>query len=129
MHTYQNPEACTADRIADLQARMTWTEKVRQLSGRYWGKTPAGYNADIDEPTIREQLADGIGQICQLGKRRRRDEIARLANRAQQVLRDHTRLGIPALIHEETLHGMIARDVTALAEPLHLGSTWDPDLV
>ena len=78
---------------------------------------------------MQQELVNGIGQICQLGKRRTRDEVAVLANRAQAVLCNQTRLGIPALIHEETLHGMIANGVTSLAAPLHLAATWNPTLV
>jgi beta-glucosidase len=129
MHPYQDPARSNQERIEDLLGRMSWKEKVLQLSARHWGRTPSENWADIEESEMRELLADGIGQICQLGKRRTRPEIARLANRVQRVLRDHTRLGIPALIHEETLHGMIAREVTSLPEPLHLASTWNPELV
>jgi beta-glucosidase len=126
---YQDPTLPIAQRVADLLSLMTPREKVKQLSACYWGRTPKGKWADISETEMKEHLADGIGQICQLGKRRTRDEVAKLANRTQKVLREHSRLGIPALIHEETLHGMIAQGVSSLAAPLHLAASWNPALV
>lgn len=115
-------------RVADLLARMTIEEKVAQLSARYWGRTPKGDWADIDETQMAAAIPHGIGQICQLGKRRRRRDAAVHANRVQRVCR-RTRLGIPALVHEETLHGMIAEGVTCLPGPLTMAASWDPALV
>lgn len=126
---YRDPALPVAARVADLLARMTPRELVLQLSARYWGRTPTGMFADIPEAEMATALADGIGQICQLGKRRTRREAAVLANRVQRVCRERTRLGIPALIHEETLHGMIANSVTCLPGPMTLAASWDPGLV
>lgn len=126
---YQNIELSVEERVEDLIGRMTWEEKVLQLSSRYWGRSPSGQFADISEEEMAEQLRQGIGQICQLGKRRSRSEVAVLANRTQKVLKERSRLGIPAIVHEETLHGMIANGVTALGTPLHLAATWDPTLI
>jgi beta-glucosidase len=41
----------------------------------------------------------------------------------------NTRLGIPILFHEESLHGLAARDATAFPQAIGLASTWDPALV
>ena len=43
--------------------------------------------------------------------------MARLANEIQRFLIEETRLGIPAIIHEETLHGLLARDAPVFASP------------
>jgi len=125
---YKDPDRPIDERVADLLGRMTREEKVMQLCACYWGKNSDRFH-DISEEEMAAQVPLGIGQICQLGKRRTRDETARLANRVQRVLSEQTRLGIPAIVHEETLHGMIANGVTALAAPLHLAATWDPELV
>ncbi len=42
---------------------------------------------------------------------------------------EHTRLGIPILMHEESLHGYVARGATSFPQAIALASTWDPDLV
>jgi beta-glucosidase len=124
-----DPRRTIAEKVADLLARMTPAEKVAQLSARHWGRTPSGQWAELPDDLFVREIPHGIGQICQLGKRRPRAEAARLANRVQRFCREQTRLGIPALCHEETLHGMIAADVTCLPTPLTLGATWLPDAV
>ncbi len=129
MLPYQDPTLPITRRVEDLLARMTPAEKVAQLSARYWGKTGSGLFSELPDALFAEQIPLGIGHICQLGKRRPRSEAAVLANRVQRFCREKTRLGIPAIVHEETLHGMIANDVTCLPEPLTLAATWDPALV
>ncbi len=48
---------------------------------------------------------------------------------AQKWAMEETRLGIPILFHEESLHGFAAKDATAFPQSIGLASTWDPDLV
>ena len=38
-------------------------------------------------------------------------------------------VGIPALIHEESLHGVMARDATCFPQSIGQAATWDPDIV
>ena len=40
--------------------------------------------------------------------------VAALANEIQRFLVEETRLGIPAIVHEECLHGLVARDARVL---------------
>ena len=42
---------------------------------------------------------------------------------------EETRLGIPALFHDEIAHGFLAGDATVFPTPPALGSTWDTTLV
>ena len=42
---------------------------------------------------------------------------------------EETRLGIPVLFHEESLHGFAAKDATAFPQSIGLASTWNPDLI
>ncbi len=51
------------------------------------------------------------------------------ANDIQRYLVEHTRLGIPAIVHEESTAGLCARDATQFPQAIGLASTWDPDLV
>ncbi|MBU6191500.1 MAG: glycoside hydrolase family 3 C-terminal domain-containing protein, partial [Betaproteobacteria bacterium] len=47
----------------------------------------------------------------------------------QRFLRDETRLGIPALPHDECLAGFMAQGATQFPSPLSMGATWNPALV
>jgi beta-glucosidase len=47
----------------------------------------------------------------------------------QRFLKKHTRLGIPAIIFHETLHGLYARDSTVFPQIIGMASTWNPALV
>ena len=53
----------------------------------------------------------------------------RALNRLQKFLCEETRLGIPALSHEECLVGLMARGATMFPSALVYGATWNPDLV
>ena len=53
----------------------------------------------------------------------------RSPNAIQRHLVEQTRLGIPAIVHEESTAGLCARDATQFPQAIGLASTWDPDLV
>ena len=50
-------------------------------------------------------------------------------NAVQKWLIENTRLGIPAMTHEEALHGLAAPKGTNFPIPIALASTWDPALL
>ena len=47
----------------------------------------------------------------------------------QKWLREKTRLGIPAILHEEILHGLMAVGGTNFPTPISLASSWNPELL
>ena len=51
-----------------------------------------------------------------------------LANAIQRHLVTETRLGIPAIVHEEICSGLMARDSTIFPQAIGLASTWQPEL-
>jgi beta-glucosidase len=56
-------------------------------------------------------------------------ETADYINAAQRWSMERTRLGIPMLMHEEALHGYVARGATSFPQSIALASTWDPELL
>ena len=60
---------------------------------------------------MRDRLAEGIGQVTRVAGATNLDaaEAAAAGNAIQRFLVEETRLGIPAILHEETLHGLLAR--------------------
>ncbi len=49
-------------------------------------------------------------------------------NRLQKFLLEETRLGIPAIIHEECLHGVMMEEATIFPQPIAMASSWNVSL-
>src|SRR5215213_10549075 len=133
---YKNPSLPVERRVADLLSRMTLEEKVAQLTC-LWGNRPQ-VNPQTDFSTDRgdfssakaaEVMKHGIGQIARQRERKDPRGGAKFANDVQKWLLENTRLGIPAILHDEILHGHMAQGSTSFPQPLALASSWDPDLI
>jgi beta-glucosidase len=112
-----------------LLARMTLDEKLAQL-GCVWSTQLVEDDAFSPVAATR-LLANGIGEITRIGASTGlgpRDRAA-FTNAIQRFLVEETRLGIPAIVHEESTAGLCARDATQFPQAIGLASTWDPDLV
>src|SRR5215203_2529966 len=133
---YKNPRLPVERRVADLLARMTLEEKVAQLVC-LWGERPrmgpptdsTRYGGDFSPEKARLVMKDGIGQVARQREGKDPREAAVFANVFQKWLVEQTRLGIPAIFHEEILHGLMAPKATSFPTPLALASSWDTELV
>jgi len=56
-------------------------------------------------------------------------ESAELANKIQKFALEETRLGIPVIVHDECLHGCMAKGSSIFPQSIALASSWDPDLM
>jgi beta-glucosidase len=76
-------------------------------------------------------MAHGLGQMTRPLGSRPVDPVegATAINELQRHLIEDTRLGIPAICHEECLTGLMAQGATSFPSPLNFASTWDPELV
>lgn len=119
---YKNPKATIEERVEDLLGRMNLEEKVAQL-----GSTG---NLKVENGMIkqREELRNGLGQLSRTGEQLFPKETVLLVNALQHFLVDSTRLGIPAIIHEETLHGVMMSGATVFPQAIARGSSWNVDL-
>ncbi len=126
---YRDPARPPEERAADLLARMTLDEKLAQLGGVWITDLLEQGNASRER--FAERLAHGVGHVTRLAAAtgRRPAESAALANEVQSYLLDHTRLGIPAVMHEEACAGYMARDATCYPQAIGQAATWDPPLV
>jgi beta-glucosidase len=133
---YKNPRLSVEQRVADLLSRMTLEEKIAQMTC-LWSNRPQK-NAQTDFATDRgdfspEKAAQvmkyGIGQIARQREQKGPRDGAVFANAVQKWLIENTRLGIPAIFHDEILHGHMARGSTSFPQPIALASTWDPDFI
>jgi beta-glucosidase len=136
MPDYKNARLPVERRVADLLGRMTLEEKVAQLVC-LWAERPqvrpqTDFSADLGDfspERARAVMKDGIGQIARQRERKDPREAARFANALQKWLVENTRLGIPAIFHDEILHGLMAPKATSFPTPIALASSWDTELV
>ncbi len=133
---YKNPRFPVEQRVADLLGRMTLEEKVAQLICLWQAQPEVGPQGDFstDRGDFSPEKASnvmkyGIGQIARQRERKGPREGAIFANALQKWLVENTRLGIPAILHDEILHGHMAQGSTSFPQPIALASTWDPDFI
>ncbi|HEX6732750.1 MAG TPA: glycoside hydrolase family 3 protein, partial [Pyrinomonadaceae bacterium] len=133
---YKNPRLPVERRVADLVSRMTLEEKIAQLVC-LWGSRPqvnpqtdfATDRGDFSPAKAAEVMKHGIGQIARQRERKDPREGAKFANAVQKWLIENTRLGIPAILHDEILHGHMAKGSTSFPQPIALATTWDPEFI
>jgi beta-glucosidase-like glycosyl hydrolase len=127
---YLNPQLPVERRVADLLGRMKLEEKVAQTHALWQGKRLIeDEKGDFSPEKAEAVLRNGIGEITRPSEGKGPRENALFSNAIQKYLIEHTRLGIPAILHEESLHGFAARGATSFPQAIALASTWDPDLV
>ena len=124
---FRDPATAVADRVADLLGRMTLDEKIAQL-GSAWVFQLAGPEG-FDDERATPLLSHGIGHITRIGgaSSLRAVDAAALANQIQRHLVEHTRLGIPAIVHEEICSGLMTREATIFPQALGVASTFRPE--
>ncbi len=139
MHPYKDSQLPIAKRVADLLGRMTLPEKIAQMyahwlilspDGNHRIRTDAFCQAATSED-LMEMLKLGVGQITRpLGTHPvEPKEGVRALNALQKFLVEETRLGIPAMSHEECLPGLMVKGATLFPSALNYGSTWNPELI
>lgn len=141
VEVYKDRNAPIEARVRDLLGRMTLEEKTAQMRCLWSEKSKLINREDgrFSRERAREAIANGIGQIGRpsdtvgmarpSGPHRGIDDTVAFVNAVQRFLVEETRLGIPALFHEETAHGYAALGATIFPIPPALASTWDPALV
>lgn len=124
-HTHQDP----SHRLRDLLARMTLDEKLAQLTSYWFNDLQTGQQPSL--PKMQALLKHGIGQVSRLGGSSTLppQEVARAGNQIQRFLVEHTRLGIPAILHEECCLGYLGLGGTIYPQIIGLASAWSPALV
>ena len=146
---YKDPAQSVEARVEDLLKRMTLGEKAAQLMTLWEQKAKVQTDAGVFSPEEASQnFPNGIGQFARPSDKRgvtqtnagaagasagsvNRDarDTAEYVNAAQRWAVERTRLGIPILMHEEALHGYVARGATSFPQSIALASTWDPALL
>lgn len=137
---YLNPEVPIEERLEDLLSRMTMEEKIAQTGMSNLDDWVQDYRLDpkkVEENT--HKLA--IGSVHQLhfytpeGKpwfddpKRTIAALVQCVNELQKYLVEETRLGIPAIVTGEAVHGHMAGEATVYPHAIAMSSSWDPELL
>jgi beta-glucosidase len=124
---YRDASLPREERVEDLLRRMTLDEKAAQLGSAWVFQLASGM--EVSENGA-ELLRNGLGQVTRISGASSLDAegAARLANAIQRRLVEETRLGIPAIVHEEICSGLMAREAVVFPQAIGLASTWEPDL-
>lgn len=146
--TYKDSGQSVERRVDDLLSRMTLEEKAAQLV-TVWEHKGKIQTADgtFSAGKASSAFPNGLGQIARPSDARgitqsngaagaaagipNRDarNTADYVNAAQRWAVERTRLGIPILMHEEALHGYVARGATSFPQAIGLASTWNRPLM
>lgn len=124
-------------RVETLIAEMTVTEKVAQLYGLWVGASEDGedvapnQNEMSDPIDLDALLPRGLGQLTRPFGTAPVDPAVGAVSllRTQRRIMTESRLGLPAIAHEECLAGFAAWQATAYPVPLSWGATFNPDLI
>lgn len=129
--SYKNPNLSVDKRVEDLLGRMTLEEK-------FWQMIMLPGN-DMATPGDQEQFKNGIFGLAYdaaqavdsagIGENRIAIATARRNNRVQKYFVEETRLGIPVIFYNESLHGLSQEGATAFPQSIALAATWDTTLV
>lgn len=125
---YQNPSHSINERVEDLLKEMTLIEKLAQMGSFWIHQVIDGVVLNHDKAA--QLMSNGIGQVTRVGGASNvtPKQSAKLTNSIQKWLLDHTRLKIPAVIHEESCSGYMANGATVFPQTIGVASTWDPQL-
>ena len=135
---YQNSRLSIDERVKNLLARMTLEEKAAQMQCLWMEKPndnslvskekmPLG--GEFSPVLAKQKMLHGIGQMARQREYRDARRSAEYANLVQKWLIENTRLQIPAVFHDEILHGTMGEGATVFPVPLALASSWDVDLI
>ncbi|MGX5771613.1 glycoside hydrolase family 3 N-terminal domain-containing protein [Microbacterium trichothecenolyticum] len=126
------------ERVEALLRAMTPAEKVAQL-GSHWADerdstqiiAPMQDVLSKGRPTFEEAVGDGIGHLTRVFGTApvTPRQGMELVKTSQEHLLGQTRLGIPAIVHEECLTGFTSLGATVYPTSLAWAATFDPPLV
>nr|WP_235506865.1 glycoside hydrolase family 3 N-terminal domain-containing protein [Altererythrobacter sp. Root672] len=143
---YKDAAAPIPARVADLMARMTLPEKIAQIRAAWAGKGDMIDNLTFVPAKASAAFPDSIGHVTRPSDKRgvpgitgaaggtaarwrTPQETVEFINALQKWALEDTRLGIPILLHEESLHGYMATEATMFPQAIALAGAFDPDLM
>lgn len=148
---WQDRDLPVRERVEALLATMTLTEKVAQLGSRWVGNDAAEPQLESSEQEgetqnvapmqdvfaasgsvgLEEASRDGLGHLTRVYGSAPLTAVEGAAElvRQQRIVLEGSRLGVPALVHEECLTGFTSYGATVYPAAIAWGATFDPDLI
>ncbi|BBJ27298.1 glycoside hydrolase family 3 N-terminal domain-containing protein [Athalassotoga saccharophila] len=116
--------------IEEILSKMSLDEKIAQI-GSVWVHELFNEDGELSHKKMEELLSNGIGQITRVGGSSGLppDKSVKVSNQIQKFLVEETRLGIPAIVHEECLNGYMAKGATVFPQMIGIASSWNPQIV
>lgn len=126
---YRDRTRSVEARTEDLLKRMTLPEKVSQLTSVWVYELLSQHSVSTDK--AKKKIGEGIGHITRIGgaSDATPEKYVEFANDIQRYLVENTRLGIPAIVHEECCSGFMTRGASLFPQTLGVGASWDPEIV
>ncbi len=120
--------ASIKQRIDSVLSQMTLDEKISQLGSCWIYELQS--KGKIDDKKVVDRLQNGIGQITRVAGASTLDPVsaAKAVNQLQKHLLENTRLGIPAIVHEECCSGAMVLGGTTYPQMIGLAATFRPTL-
>jgi len=130
---YKNPKLPVSERVKDLLQRMTPEEKFWQLfmiPGDL-GNDETKYQNGIFgfQVSAASKGADASSQLLQYGTGENALTLAQKINAIQKYFVERTRLGIPIIAFDESLHGLVRSGATAFPQAIGMAASFDTVLM
>lgn len=129
---YKNPQLSVEERVKDLLSRMTLEEKFWQMfmiPGDLDEGKEKYTNGLFGFQVSSKGNADAAGQLLNYSSPTTALETAKKINSIQKYFVEETRLGIPIIAFDETLHGLVRDGATAFPQAIGLSATWDTQMM
>jgi len=131
---YKNKDLTIAVRVADLLQRMTPEEKFFQLF-MIPGEIKKGEEEKYKNGLFGFQVSAATStenpnqQILQYNTSENARRLAKKVNALQKYFVEQTRLGIPIIVFDEALHGLVREGATVFPQSIGLAASWDKHLM
>ncbi len=131
---YKDPHVSINERVTDLLARMTPEEKFWQLfmiPGDLDNIDTNQYKHGIFgfQVSAVSKGNNAAAQVLQYGTGEDALSLAKKINAIQKYFIEKSRLGIPIILFDEALHGLVRSGATSFPQAIGLAASWDTTLM